>query len=61
MMVGKFFVIVKSLLLVLYGKQSTRHEAEMANIAQDEAECYISIEVECRVLYLCIARGRAII
>ena len=28
-----------------------RHEAEMANIARGEAECYISIEAECRVLY----------
>ena len=24
----------------------------MANIARDEAECYISIEAECQVLYL---------
>ena len=24
----------------------------MANIAQGEAECYISIEAECRVLYI---------
>ena len=28
-----------------------KDEAEMANIARGEAECYISIEAECRVLY----------
>ena len=28
-----------------------RHEAEMANIARDEAKCYINIEAGCRVLY----------
>ena len=28
-----------------------RHKAEMVNIARGEAECYISIEAECRVLY----------
>ena len=28
-----------------------RHEAEIVNIAQGKAECYISIEAECRVLY----------
>ena len=28
-----------------------RHEAKMANIARGEAECYISIEAECQVLY----------
>ena len=28
-----------------------RHEAEMVNIAQGEAECYISTEAECRVFY----------
>ena len=33
----------------------------MANIARGEAECYISIETECRVLFFRIARGRAMI
>ena len=44
------YVIVKSLPPVLYGKYSTRHEAEMANIARGKAECYISIEAECFIL-----------
>ena len=48
------YVRVKSLPPVLYGKKSTRHEAEMANIARGEAECYISIEAECRVLYFSV-------
>ena len=40
------------------------HEAEIGNIAQGEAECYISIKAECQMLYffiLCIAHGRAMI
>ena len=44
-------VRVKSLPPVLYRKYSTRHEAEMANIARGEAECYITMEAKCRVLY----------
>ena len=27
------------------------HDAEIANIAQGKAECYISIKAECRMLY----------
>ena len=41
--------------------QKIKHEAEMANIARGEAECYIGIEAECWVLFLHIARGRAMI
>ena len=37
------------------------NEAEMANIARGEAECYISIEAECRVLYFSYStRGNAL-
>ena len=32
-------------------KIKQRHQAEMANIAQGKAECYITIEAQCRVLY----------
>ena len=53
------YVISKSLPPVLYGKQSMRHEAEMASIAQGKTECYISIEAECFILS--IACGRAMI
>ena len=28
-----------------------RHKAKMANIAQGEVECYISIKGKCQVLY----------
>ena len=28
------------------------NEAEMANIARDEAECYISIEAECFIFHI---------
>ena len=52
-------VIVKSLPPVLYGKYSTRHKAEMANIARGEAECYVSIEAEYFIFR--IARGKAMI
>ena len=45
------YVIVKSLPPVLYRKESTRYETEMIYIVQGEAECYISIEAKCRVLY----------
>ena len=45
------YVRVKSLPPVLYGKYSTRHKAKIANITRSKAECYISIEAECRVLY----------
>ena len=31
----------------------------MANIARGEAECYISIEVECRVLYFSYSTGQS--
>ena len=29
-----------------------RHEAEMSNIAQGEAKCYISIEAECFISHI---------
>ena len=34
------------------------NKAKMANIARGEAECYISIETDCQVLYFCIAQAR---
>ena len=36
-------------------------EAEMANIAQGEAECYMSIEAECRVLYFSYSTSKAML
>ena len=45
------YAIVKSLPPVLYEKQRTRHEAEMASIARGKVERYISIETKCWVLY----------
>ena len=37
------------------------NEAEMANIARGEAECYISIEAECRVLYFSYSTSKAML
>ena len=37
------------------------NEAEMANIAGGEAECYISIEAKCRVLYFSYSTSKAML
>ena len=37
------------------------NEAEKANIARGEAECYISIEAECRVLYFSYSTSKAML
>ena len=37
------------------------NEAEMANIAGGEAECYISIEAKCRVLYFSYNMSKAML
>ena len=37
------------------------NEAEMANITRIEAECYISIEAECQVLYFSCSMNKAML
>ena len=49
--IGLLATIAIYIYIYIYGKYGTRREAEMANIARDKAECYISIEAECQVLY----------
>ena len=36
-------------------------EAKMTNIARGKAECYISIEAECRVLYFLYSTSKAML
>ena len=44
-------ICIHSLIIAASAIQKIRHEAEMGNIARGEAECSISIEAECQVLY----------
>ena len=55
------YVRVKSLLPVIYGKQNTRHKAEMANIARGKLNAILALRPSAECFMFRIARGRAMI
>ena len=51
------YIICNCYIIASSAIRKIKHKAKMANIAQGEAECYISIEAECFILRIACGRG----